>query len=566
MKLYAFLLFVTLAVSDSIKFNLELLKNILKFGYGINYKYEGMLAHSFDGFYNVTKFVLPSMGDIQFSNLNLDHSCAYMNKKYAPNMDSSKYIAELKTYCNKIKPFVSHYSKLIKLYNATVYNILENEIRPLLPHISEQKHGTVSTLVSGFIGLAYEGISSFLQSKCEDALQKAMIAMNDEADFQCNKLLKLDNTMLMYRIYNAETLEKLINIVKEIHNVTSSHERLFAGEHNPAIFRLLYMDALGIQQYAFNSLLLQRVAQDKYISLYKELITQLKSYVLAIRILTKGYLPTSLITPSKMQETLTEVTKSLQQTNPDYALVLDRLHLCYNMQLVTFGIDKEMNLVIQFPVFIQPYIQKPLILYQLKTMPVPILDTNTEAQPYTHLHVNKPYIALNSETYIVLTQQELRSCKKIGNEFYCEELFVVKHKSSYSCEIAIYFNLTTDIIRNNCNFDFNYNKTDITPAVLDGGDEIILANWPNDKHIICNINNDIPVKFLSHPYVLGNRNLLCNCGIEVDSHHLLESLAACDKKLTKLTMYFTINLAFSNYLELMPNITDQPTLNRGKKK
>ena len=42
----------------------------------------------------------------------------------------------------------------------------------------------------------------------------------------------------------------------------------------------------------------------------------------------------------------------------------------------------------------------------------------------------------------------------MGNEFYCEELFVVKHKSSYSCESAIYFNLTTDIIRNNCNFDF----------------------------------------------------------------------------------------------------------------
>ena len=43
------------------------------------------------------------------------------------------------------------------------------------------------------------------------------------------------------------------------------------------------------------------------------------------------------------------------------------------------------------------------------------------------------------------------------------------------------FNLTTDIIRYNCNFDFYYNKTDVTPTVLDGGDEIILANWPNDN-------------------------------------------------------------------------------------
>ena len=85
-----------------------------------------------------------------------------------------------------------------------------------------------------------------------------MCAMNNEADIQCNKLMKLDNGMLMYRIYNADTLEKLINTVHEIHNVTSSHKKLFAGECNPAILRLLYMDALGIQQYAFNSLLFLR--------------------------------------------------------------------------------------------------------------------------------------------------------------------------------------------------------------------------------------------------------------------------------------------------------------------
>ena len=359
-----------------------------------------------------------------------------------------------------------------------------------------------------------------------------MIAMNNEVNFQCNKLLKLDNTMLMNGIYNADTLEKLINTVQEIHNVTSSHERLFTGEHDAALFRLLYTNALGIQQYAFKSLIFLRVVQDKYISLYKELITQLRSYVSAIRILAKGYLHTTLITPSKLQDILAEVRKSLQQTNPDYALVLDRLHLYYDMQLATFGINREMNLVIQFPVFIQPYIHKPLILYQLESVPVPILDANTEAQSYTHLCVNKPYIALNTETYTTLTQQELRSCMKIGNEFYCEGLLVVKHKSSYSCESAIYFNLTTDIIRKNCNFDFYFNKT----TVLDGGDEIILANWPNDKHIICNINNDIPVKIPSHPYVLVSRSILCNCGIEADSHHLLKSLTACNNKLTKLTI------------------------------
>ena len=98
MKLFVFLLSVILAIGDAIKFNPELQKNVLKFGYGINYKYEGMLAHSFDRFYIIAKFMLPSMGDLKFSNLNFDHSCTYMNKKYTPNMGSSKYLTKLKTY------------------------------------------------------------------------------------------------------------------------------------------------------------------------------------------------------------------------------------------------------------------------------------------------------------------------------------------------------------------------------------------------------------------------------------------------------------------------------------
>ena len=118
-----------------------------------------------------------------------------------------------------------------------------------------------------------------------------------------------------------------------------------------------------------------------------------------------------------------------------------------------------------------------------------------------HLQIDRPYIALNSETYISIRQQEFRTCKRIGYEFYCKELFIVKHKSKYSCESVIFFNLGPDIIEENCNFTFYFNKTDITPTVLDGGNEIILANGQDDNHIICNVNNDIPVRILSHPYI-----------------------------------------------------------------
>ena len=79
------------------------------------------------------------------------------------------------------------------------------------------------------------------------------------------------------------------------------------------------------------------------------------------------------------------------------------------------------------------------------------------------------------------------------------------------CKSMMHFILNSETIKENCKFKFYCNKTDITPTVLDGRIEIILAKWPNDKHIICNINNDIP----NHLYVLVNRSVFCYCGIKV---------------------------------------------------
>ena len=164
-----------------------------------------------------------------------------MRKEYALNTELRKYMLELKAYCNKIRSFVTYYNKVINSYNKTAHNILEKEIKLSLPQVNrKQKHGIITTLVSSFIGVPYEGISSFLQHKQHNALHRAINAMNNKANIQCNKLMKLDNTMLVYGIYNAEMLKKLIKTVHMIHNTTSSHEKLFAGEHNHSSRSLVF--------------------------------------------------------------------------------------------------------------------------------------------------------------------------------------------------------------------------------------------------------------------------------------------------------------------------------------
>ena len=82
--------------------------------------------------------------------------------------------------------------------------------------------------------------------------------------------------------------------------------------------------------------------------------------------------------------------------------------------MVTFGRDNQRNLIVQFPVFVQPYTQKRFIMYQIETVPVTILDENEQVHSYTELKIEKPYTALNEEIYITLHTQELKMCKKIG--------------------------------------------------------------------------------------------------------------------------------------------------------
>ena len=175
--------------------------------------------------------------------------------------------------------------------------------------------------------------------------------------------------------------------------------------------------------------------------MYERFIEELKLYSRAIRVLSKGYLPISLLPPSKLEKILNEVRIAIAKSNKDYDLVLTRLYLYYDMKLVTFGIDNQRNLIVQFPIFIQPYTQKRLIMHQIETVPVPILDKNEQAHSYTELKIEKPYITLNHEMYIMLQSQELKMCKRIGYEYNYKELFVIKSKTRYSCTRTIYFNL-----------------------------------------------------------------------------------------------------------------------------
>ena len=297
-------------------------------------------------------------------------------------------------------------------------------------------------------------------------------------------------------MYNSDTLKDLIDTVHKMQNFTTWNEKTFTGKLHD--WMEIYSQDEGMCNYAINSVLFLTTVQEKYVKMYERFIEELILYSRAIRVLSKGYLSISPLPPSKLEKILNEVRNAIPKSNRDYDLVLTRLYLYYDMKLITFGIDNQRNLIVQFPVFIQPYTQKRLIMYQIETVPDPILDENEQAYSYTELKIEKPYISLNEEMYITLCTQELKMCKRIGYEYYCEELFIIRSTMRYSCASIIYFNLESDVIKANCEFQYYYKKTDIKPTVLNGGFQIILVNWPNYRKIMCSHNNNIPINIPCH--------------------------------------------------------------------
>ena len=230
---------------------------------------------------------------------------------------------------------------------------------------------------------------------------KAVAVMNKRSNVQHNQIHHLEDSMIMYGVYNSDTLKNLIDTVHRMQNFTTWNEKTFTGKLHD--WMELYSQDEGICNYAINSILFLTTVQEIYVRMYERFIEELKLYSGAIRVLSKGYLPISLLPPSKLEKILSKVRIAIAKSNKDYDLVLTRLYLYYDMKLVTFGIDNQRNLIVQFPVFVQPYTQKRLVMYQIETIPVPILDENKQAHSYTELKIEKLYIALNEETYITLS-------------------------------------------------------------------------------------------------------------------------------------------------------------------
>ena len=344
----------------------------------------------------------------------------------------------------------------------------------------------------------------------------------------------------MYGRCNLNSLGGVKNTINALHDRKTYFER--AVRQKDFNFRRLDMDAVN---YNFDTMMFLEDTREEHVT-YREAVKATRDFLDGIAIVTQGRLPRALISDNQLREILGKVDAVVKRNYPDYVLAATHISHYRDMKMVTFAVDQQTHsLIVTFPAFIKNNKQPPLSLYEVETVPVPIIDKNVKANSYSKVRIEKSYIAAGTDYYIQLRISELLMCKSIRHIYYCEELFVIKHKSRQSCVSAIFYNLGAATITKNCKFNYYYSTT-VPPVILDGGKDVLLANFHRPRSLKCSsVNGGLAKPAPENTYAVVNREFLCDCQLDLEHASVLQQLSSCSKSSTsKMLVKFTINLAF----------------------
>ena len=474
-------------------------KNKLFPWYGTNFRYIGEFKNGLDRVTVVTSIPIPKYSDIElrpivFNNCTEDlwrHGARTRGyPQHETYIKCDRVLAQAKFYQNQqeelqflLRQLLTHdlYSVLPELnqtpsmYNhGPSYNIKSVErsdpygkkftaktVNDTAQIRGKRGFGSIlAKAIPGLITLAVESVSSYIKGRQQQRINTAVEELRSDDNKIKNDLKQYRNELLMYGRYNLKSLRGIINTINALHDKQTYFER--AVKQKDFNFRKSDMDAVN---YNFEVMMYMKNVREEHVVTYREAVKAARDFLDGIAIVTQGRLPRSLISDNQLREILGKVDAMVKRNYPDYVLAAKHISHYRDMKMVTFSVDQQAHsLILTFPAFIKNYKQPPLSLYEVETVPVPIIDKNVKADSYSQVRIEKSYIAAGTDYYIQLRISELLMCKSIRHIYYCEELFVIKHKSRHSCVSAIFYNLGPATVTKNCKFDYYYNTT--VPPVI----------------------------------------------------------------------------------------------------
>ena len=555
-------------------------KNKLFPGYGTNFRYIGEVKNGLDRVTVVTSIPIPKYSDIEIRPIVFNNCTEDLWRHGARTRGYPQHETYIK--CNRVLAQAKFYQNQQEELQFLLRQLLTHDLYSVLPALNQTprmyNHGpsynirpvnlsdpygtkfTAETVnkntqkrerrgfgsilakaIPGLITLAVESVSSYIKGKQQQRINTAVEELRNDDNKIKNDLKQYRNELLIYGRYNLKSLRGIIKTINALHDKQTYFER--AVKQNDFNFRKSDMDAVN---YNFEVMMYMKNVREEHVVTYREAVKAARDFLDGIAIVTQGRLPRSLISDNQLREILGKVDAMVKRNYPNYVLAAKHISHYRDMKMVTFSVDQQAHsLILTFPAFIKNYKQPPLSLYEVETVPVPIIDKNVKANSYSQVRIEKSYIAAGTDYYIQLRISGLLMCKSIRHIYYCEELFVIKHKSRHSCVSAIFYNLGPATVTKNCKFDYYYN-INVPPVILDRGRDVLLANFHGPRSLKCSsVNGGLAKPAPENTYAVVNREFLCDCRLDLEHASVLRQLSSCSKSSTsKMHMKFTINLAF----------------------
>ena len=533
-------------------------KNKLFPGYATNFRYIGEVKNGLDRVTVVTSIPIPKYSDIEIRPIVFNNCSEDLWRHGARTRGYPQY--ETYDKCNRVLAKARFYQSQQEELQFLLRQLLTHDLYSVLPELNQTpsmynyeprknnrpadlpnphrmkftdetvnntaqirgRRGFGSILakaIPGLITLVIESVSSYIKGKQQQRINTAVEELRSDDNKIKNDLKQYRNELLMYGRYNLKSLRGIINTINALHKKQNHFE--WAVKQKDFNLRKSDMNAVN---YNFEVMMYLKNVREEHVVSYREAVKAARDLLNGIAIVTQGRLPRALISDNQLREILGKVDAMMKRNYPDYVLAAKHISHYRDMKMVTFSVDQQAHsLILTFPAFIKNYKQPPLSLYEVETVPVPIIDKNVKADSYSQVRIEKSYIAAGTDYYIQLRISELLMCKSIRHIYYCEELFVIKHKSRHSCVSAIFYNLGPATVTKNCRFDYYYNIT-VPPVILDGGRDVLLANFHGPRSLKCSsVSGGLVKPAPENTYAVVNREFLCDCQLSVSLDSLVHA-------------------------------------------
>ena len=330
-------------------------------------------------------------------------------------------------------------------------------------------------------------------------------------------------------------------LTRQYRMMTRAHKRynrLFRQTHKT--FQIHHLALLLFKDYITILVgTLQRIYRQ-----YIRYESALDDTLIGIEHLNSGYLTHRILDPKILAKYLEAIKDDLEEMAPAFEPVFTNVYQYYGNSLISFTNTID-DLLLQLLILIKLKVQVPMLLFSIKTAPVP-LDAETylgEKREYTQIIPETELIALTENNYIPLMQAQISLCAKIGYMYYCEYAHLLKKRTEHTCMSAIYYDQGSDVKVKQCKTIITFD-TILESKILDVGDLLILSNLQKPWTIACkDISRVFEIKYST--YHILNRSELCECSLTAGNYLLSYTNKNCGNAPEARDGYFTTYYSFN---------------------